>query len=327
MRAHRPRRPADLVGGGAWSSWRSPWPACSRPAAATTTTPTSSDTTASDDAAAAGASTGTDAYCDAALAIETAGEPDIDFETATEEEIAEATKTFAAETMRPLADDVLAAAPAELEADLQVQSDALDQVAETGDFSAFETPEVLAASEATHAYDLDDVRLDQPFAVDAADYSFAGLPDEMDAGVVSFELTNGGTEVHEMVLLRKNDGVTESFDELLALPEEEAMEKVTMVGLAGPVPPGEPALRRRRPGRGRVHGRLLHPGRHRQLRRPAPRGPAPHDAGHGPPAHGHLIGRHQRTHAPHSAVGPVNRGSRLSRWEARPSRASGPPKP
>jgi hypothetical protein len=200
----------------------------------------SSDTTASDDAAAAGASTGPDAYCDASLAIETSGEPDIDFATATEDEIAEAAKTFAAETMRPLADDVLAAAPAELEADLQIQSDALDQVAETGDFSAFETPEVLAASEATHAYDLETCGWTS-VAVDAADYSFAGLPDQMDAGVVSFELTNGGTEVHEMVLLRKNDGVTESFDELLALPEEEAMDKVTMVGLAGPVPPGEPA--------------------------------------------------------------------------------------
>lgn len=52
--------------------------------------------------------------------------------------------------------------------------------------------------------------------------------------------TTRAREVHEMVLLRKNDGVTETFDELLALPEEEAMEKVTMVGLAGPVPPGEP---------------------------------------------------------------------------------------
>jgi hypothetical protein len=198
----------------------------------------SSAATTSDDAAAAGASTGTDAYCDAALAIETAAEPDIDFATATEEEIAEASKTFAVETMRPLADDLLAAAPPELPVDLQVQSDALDLVAETGAFSAFETPEVVAASEATHAYDLETCGW-ATVGVDAADYSFAGLPDQLDAGVVSFELTNGGTEVHEMVLLRKNDGVTESFDELLTLPEEEAMEKVTMVGLAGPVPPGE----------------------------------------------------------------------------------------
>ena len=200
----------------------------------------SSGTTASDEPAAESASTGTDGYCDAALAIETAGEPEIDFESATEEEIAATMKGWAADTLRPLADDLLAAAPDEVEASLDVQSAALDEVAETGDFTAFETPEVVAASETSHAYDLDTCGW-QTVAVDAADYSFAGLPDEMDAGVVSFELTNGGTEVHEMVLLRKNDGVSETFDELLALPEEEAMEKVTMVGMAGPVPPGEPA--------------------------------------------------------------------------------------
>jgi hypothetical protein len=199
-----------------------------------------SDTTGSDDAAAAGASSDTGAYCDAALAIETAGEPDIDFSTATEEEIAAATKDFAAETLRPLADDVLAAAPAEVQADLEVQSDALDQMAETGDFSVFETPEVAAAEAATHAFDLGECGWTS-VAVDAADYSFAGLPDEMEAGVTSFELTNGGAEVHEMILVRKNDGVTQSFDELLALPEEEALQSITMVGLAGPVPPGESA--------------------------------------------------------------------------------------
>ena len=34
---------------------------------------------------------------------------------------------------------------------------------------------------------------------------------EVPAGVTSFELDNEGPEVHEIVLLRKNDGVTESF--------------------------------------------------------------------------------------------------------------------
>ena len=199
-----------------------------------------SDTTVSDDAAADGASSDTGAYCDATLAIETAGEPDIDFSTATDEEITAATKDFAAETLRPLADDVLAVAPAEVQADIQIQSDALDEMAETGDFAVFETPEVVAAEAATHEFDLGECGWNS-LAVDAADYSFAGLPDEVDAGVTSFELTNGGAEVHEMILIRKNDGVTQSFDELLALPEDQAMQSVTMVGLAGPVPPGQPA--------------------------------------------------------------------------------------
>lgn len=198
-----------------------------------------SDTTAPGGAAADGASADVADYCDATLALETAGEPDIDFATATDAEIAEATRTFSQETLRPLADDVVATAPEAVVADIAVMSDALDEMIETGDFAAFDTPEVTAASNAQHAFDVESCGW-ATTAVTAADYSFSGLPHEIDAGVTSFELTNGGNETHEMVVFRKNDGVTESFEELLAMPEDQATENVTMVGIAGPVPPGQP---------------------------------------------------------------------------------------
>ena len=194
--------------------------------------------TASADAEADGASADIGAYCEATLALETAGEPDIDFATASDAEIADAMRTFSEQTLRPLADEVVATAPAALAAEITVMSDALDQMIETGDFAAFETPEVTAASTAQHTFDVESCGWTSA-AVEAADYSFSGLPDEIEAGVTSFELTNGGSELHEMVLFRRNDGVTQSFEELLALPEDQAMENVTMVGIAGPVPPGQ----------------------------------------------------------------------------------------
>ena len=64
----------------------------------------------------------------------------------------------------------------------------------------------------------------------AQDYHFEGLPTSVPAGS-SLTLTNAGAELHEIILVRKNDGVTESFDELLALPEEEAFQKVTTAGV------------------------------------------------------------------------------------------------
>ena len=73
----------------------------------------------------------------------------------------------------------------------------------------------------------------------AKDYSFNGLPTSVPAGT-SLTLTNEGAELHEMIVVRKNDGVTESFDELLALPEEEALTKVTTVGVLFAAP-GETA--------------------------------------------------------------------------------------
>lgn len=61
------------------------------------------------------------------------------------------------------------------------------------------------------------------------DYHFGGLPTSVPVGTtISFR--NDGAELHEIVMFRKNDGVTQSFEELLQLPDEEALQYVTMVG-------------------------------------------------------------------------------------------------
>jgi hypothetical protein len=65
--------------------------------------------------------------------------------------------------------------------------------------------------------------------VTAYEYGFGDLPTSVPAGT-SLGLTNIGAELHEMILVRKNDGVTESWDELLAMPEEEAFQKATALG-------------------------------------------------------------------------------------------------
>jgi plastocyanin len=71
------------------------------------------------------------------------------------------------------------------------------------------------------------------------EYGFGGLPVSVPAGT-SLAFTNTGEEVHELILARKNDGVTESWEELLALPDEEAFQKVTTLGPLFAAP-GEPA--------------------------------------------------------------------------------------
>jgi len=95
-------------------------------------------------------------------------------------------------------------------------------------------------------------------AVTAADYSFAGLPATAKAGS-TFTLTNASDkEVHEMVMLRIPDGVTESVAELLAMPEEELDAKVgevepSTVVVALPGQPGRPVV---------GDGTVLEPGRY-----------------------------------------------------------------
>ena len=69
--------------------------------------------------------------------------------------------------------------------------------------------------------------------VTAVNYAFQGVPANLEPGRRLFRLNNTGTELHEMILLRKKTTTTESFDQILALGaenQEEAEEKVDEAG-------------------------------------------------------------------------------------------------
>lgn len=69
-------------------------------------------------------------------------------------------------------------------------------------------------------------------AVEAIDYAYDADLEGIEEGTVAFDFVNNGSEVHEMVLLRINDDVTETLEELLELPEEEAETKTSFVGFS-----------------------------------------------------------------------------------------------
>lgn len=68
-----------------------------------------------------------------------------------------------------------------------------------------------------------------PITVVATDYAFSGLPTSVPAGT-ALALDNQGAEVHELLVARKKAGVTESWEELLQLPDAEAQAKVDIFG-------------------------------------------------------------------------------------------------
>lgn len=167
-------------------------------------------------------------YCEDSLAIETVPEPDIDFESLSEAELAAEFKKFATEELAPIADRLRESVPDEISADGQILFAALDKIIADGDVEAFETPEVMAAEARVHTFDLANCGWGKA-DVTAAEYSFQGIPATLEAGPTSFDLRNAGTELHELVILKKKDGVTESYDEILALDEEEGQSKVDRV--------------------------------------------------------------------------------------------------
>jgi hypothetical protein len=66
----------------------------------------------------------------------------------------------------------------------------------------------------------------------ATDYKFAGLPASAPAGAQLALQNDSDKEVHEMVIFRIPDEVTETVGQILALPEE---EQTALVGEAPPV--------------------------------------------------------------------------------------------
>jgi len=61
-------------------------------------------------------------------------------------------------------------------------------------------------------------------AVHGVDYAFQGVPQTLPTGDVRFSFTNDSkNEAHQMQIFRINDGVNESFDQILA--EDEAQQK------------------------------------------------------------------------------------------------------
>ena len=138
-------------------------------------------------------------------------------------------------------------APGDVAADLET----LLQLGATGDgLGAYNDPAYTAADANVTAAVLDDCDAD-PMQVDAGDYTFAGIPAKVEAGRVVIELANtSDAELHELSLLRKNDDVDATFEELFELPDEEATRMVSPYGttIVGPgattvlvsdLPPGE----------------------------------------------------------------------------------------
>lgn len=77
-------------------------------------------------------------------------------------------------------------------------------------------------------------------AVTGVDYAFEGVPATISSGSKTFVFTNDSeAEQHEMIIIRRNDGVDLTFEEIANLPEEETEDMVQFIGAAFAPPGGE----------------------------------------------------------------------------------------
>jgi len=173
------------------------------------------------------------AFCEPAFAFLSVPAPADLPPDATPEQVAEAIKAHASESMLPLVPDLRDTAPEELAGEVETLASYAEGGAETGEFQ--DSAEVAAALEAVGAFGVSDCGWNEQ-RVSATEYAFDGLAATLQAGPTVFHLANEGEEIHAMTIARKNDGVTLTTEEILSLPDDEAFEHVTIVADFGALP-------------------------------------------------------------------------------------------
>ena len=168
--------------------------------------------------ATAATSSATTKFCDANFAISTL------FNQLTGDETAKQLKAFA-KKLNPHLTAAQKSAASEIKADVQSAVKAL----KTDPSSLFTDDSVGQAGAAIDAWAVENCDY-QIVDVTAADYSFTGVPSELSTGKTVVQMTNTGAEPHVMVVVRKKTDAT--TEEILALPEEEALKQVEEIGSA-----------------------------------------------------------------------------------------------
>jgi hypothetical protein len=164
------------------------------------------------------------AYCDDALAWYAV------FNEAPQDDPA-VMQEYAGTTLSGAADKLAASLPAEASDAGSALATAVRDVAETGSPEVLFSPDTAAALATIGGTVYNGCDLNT-LDVRAVEYAYEGLPDDLDAGPAVFKLENEGVEEHEIVMFRRNDGVTASLDEILEMPEDQLMQNVTFAGVA-----------------------------------------------------------------------------------------------
>jgi hypothetical protein len=169
---------------------------------------------------------GNDAFCDAVVEFNSAVfQVDLS-EDSTEDEI-----KATGEELGPMFQTIVDEAPDSLASDAQELNTSIQALGE-GDASAFNADATFEQYTALVSGAVEECDM-ETVDITAVDYSYEGAPDSLEAGTVAFSFENAAEkEDHMMAIIKKKDGVTESWDELLDLPEDEAESKTEFKGEA-----------------------------------------------------------------------------------------------
>lgn len=138
----------------------------------------------------------------------------------------------------PAGKALAAAAPAEMTAPVEVLNAAFAKAA--SDPEALGSPEFSKAWATVGDAVFDGCDTEASIEVKGVDYSFSGIEATVPAGRVAVRFTNASEheEPHELVLMKRKDGVDDAVADLMKLPQDQVMSKVDMAGVVFVDQPG-----------------------------------------------------------------------------------------
>lgn len=82
----------------------------------------------------------------------------------------------------------------------------------------------------------------QAVPIEVREYAFGDLPETIDSGLVAFELTNVGEELHELILLRRAEGTVGDLVDVVNDDPGGELGQLEEVGVALPVAAGDDSV-------------------------------------------------------------------------------------
>jgi len=146
-----------------------------------------------------------------------------------EETRAQVRSAYDANVAAPLA-ALVANAPADIADPVRQVATAATEVRSTGDPAVLEDDGFIRNTDLVDGY-LHENCAGTKATVEAVDYAYRDLPRTLPAGAVRLALRNTAKEAHSLLVFARQPGVTESYDELLALPGDQRQSRLELVDL------------------------------------------------------------------------------------------------
>jgi hypothetical protein len=163
-------------------------------------------------------------YCRGVAKIATVAAPTFD-EGVTEPERRETLTRFGAQ-MVLLYEEQAANAPRELLDEIEAVRNVYRQLVRTPDIALLTSPELVTNQQRLGEFDAANCGV-QSIRLEAAEYSFEGLPALIEEGIMTFELENKGNQTHDLGLYRVNDDAELAAQEVPRLSRGDLEDRIT----------------------------------------------------------------------------------------------------